>query len=94
MKEIETAERNINYRYIESVTELPTNSKFGDTVICDNKIYVYHNDWDNNWEELYVLFENKDFEIREAIKGAEDCPLKTKLLQIFKKYDEREQIEL
>lgn len=91
MKEIETAEYNMRYKYTGSVTKLPTNSKFGDIVVCDNKIYVYHNDW----EELYALFdENKDSEIREAIKGAEDCSLKTKLLQIFKKYDEREQIDL
>ena len=40
--------------------------------MCDNKIYIYH----NGWEELYVLYEDKDSEIREAIKEAEDCPLK------------------
>lgn len=90
MKEIETVEYNIRYKYIGSVTELPTNSEFGDIVMCDNKIYIYHNDW----EELYVLHEDKDSEIREAIEEAEDCPLKTKLLQIFKKYDEQEQIKL
>lgn len=89
MKETETLEHNTSYRYIGSVTKLPTSSKFRDIVMCDNKIYVYRNDW----EELYVHYEDKDSEIREAIKGAEDCPLKTKLLQIFKKYDEREQIE-
>lgn len=89
MKEIETVKCNISYRYIGSVTKLPTKSEFGDIVMCDNKIYIYHNDW----EELYVLYEDKDSEIREAIEEAEDCPLKAKLLQIFKKYDEQEQIE-
>lgn len=90
MKEIETAECNISFRYIGSVTELPTNSKFGDIVMYNNKLYAYRNDW----EVLYAHYENKDFEIREAIREAKDCSLKTKLLQIFKKYDEREQIEL
>lgn len=90
MEEIEVAKCNTGYRYTGSVTELPTNSKLGDIVMCDNKIYVYRNDW----EELYTPCKDKDSEIREAIRESEDCPLKTKLLQIFKEYDEREQIDL
>ena len=72
------------YRYIGSVSELPTKSNDGDIVLKDNKIYAYI----KGWEELATYEVGYDFEIRDAVRKSEGCALKEKLLQIFKKYDD------
>ena len=71
------------YKYIGQVKELP-DGKNGDVVLKDGKIYVYK----DKWEELHTLVIDLDSEIRDAVREAEDSELKTKLLEIFKKYDD------
>ena len=75
----------MKYKYLDQVKELPsTHNKDGDIVLKDNKVYLYA----EGWKELFVNEIDVEFEIREAVRKAGDCQLKTELLQLFKRIDE------
>ena len=75
----------MKYTYLGQVAELPSKgNKNGNIVLKNNKVYLYL----EGWEELLINDVDVEFEIREVIRKAEDCKLKTELLQLFKRIDE------
>ena len=72
------------YRYVGQVKELH-DGKNGEVVLKDGKVHVFY----QGWKEVEPV-SAQDFEsrVRDAVYNAEDCKLKTKLLQIFKEYDD------
>lgn len=74
-------------KYLGFKNEIPKEANHGDMIVVENRIYIFNKD---KWEEQLLPIPTLLDEFMEAIRAAEDSPLKRELIEIWKRHEGKE----